>query len=486
MNGIMAFRVSRLADGSLKYKARLCPNGSRQVKGIDYEDSYSPTVRKETILMVLHIGAVKGWTLKHIDIGNAYKEVPVFMKKPLFMKLGKAIMEQGFSKSPFVQLLVNYWGTKQAGRDWHAWLGCVLMQYGFERDGDDPCLFFIERPEEGLLLLFLLFVDDLAFAGNWDAKLVLVLDYLRELFDEVKVEELSKFVGMQFEQHPSKREIHVHLQDYANEMVDELVPKHIEGSATPLFSTVDYRTLRGEEKPIWDQVGKLRFLADSTWHELKVASSLLASAGANPHKAHRSGVQKALQYVKQCKDTHTLVLGGVEPIEMFAFADASYTPEGDSKYLFGHAFFLSPSAGAFSASSKRSTTVSHSSAQSEVKSISECCKQIGPNREMLGLLGAPQLAPIKLYTDSQAAVDLISNIFQMHPKCRHFNRDINYVRECQQEGLVELVFIPTDWNPADVLTKILGIDKHIRFTSMLLLGVGVATVALLALEGMSL
>mmetsp|Transcript_14668 Transcript_14668/g.32957 ORF Transcript_14668/g.32957 Transcript_14668/m.32957 type:complete len:535 (+) Transcript_14668:2616-4220(+) len=486
MNSVMSFRVSVKADGSYKFRVRLCPDGSKQEKGKDFRSSFSPIVRKETVFMVMHVSAAKDWGLLHIGIGCAYKEAIPDLEKPLYMKVAKDLRAYGFSKHEFVQLLVNYWGTKQAGRDWHAWLGCVLMQYGFERDGDDPCLFFIERPEEGLLLLFLLFVDDLAFAGNWDAKLVLVLDYLRELFDEVKVEELSKFVGMQFEQHPSKREIHVHLQDYANEMVDELVPKHIEGSATPLFSTVDYRTLRGEEKPIWDQVGKLRFLADSTWHELKVASSLLASAGANPHKAHRSGVQKALQYVKQCKDTHTLVLGGVEPIEMFAFADASYTPEGDSKYLFGHAFFLSPSAGAFSASSKRSTTVSHSSAQSEVKSISECCKQIGPNREMLGLLGAPQLAPIKLYTDSQAAVDLISNIFQMHPKCRHFNRDINYVRECQQEGLVELVFIPTDWNPADVLTKILGIDKHIRFTSMLLLGVGVATVALLALEGMSL
>jgi hypothetical protein len=74
----------------------------------------------------------------------------------------------------------------------------------------------------------------------------------------------------------------------------------------------------------------------------------------------------------------------------------------------------------------------------------------------------------------------------MHPKSRHFNRDINYVRECQQEGLVKLIFILTDWNPADVLTKILGADKHTRFTSMLLLGVGVATVAMFAYEGMSL
>jgi hypothetical protein len=487
LRSLIAFRVSRLADGTLKFKARLCPDGSGQVQGKDYDQSYSPTVRKETILLVTHVAAARGWLTKHIDIGNAYKEVPTQNKRPLYMKLTKAMLQQGFAHTPFVKLLVNYWGTKQAGREWHAWLGCVLMHYGFERSGDDPCLFYIEDTAQGLILLFLLFVDDLGFFGNWEAKLVQVLDYMKEFFDEVKIEDLSKFVGMQLQHVPAKREIHVTLQDYANEIVDEHVPAHIEGSLTTLFPTVDYRALPpGEEKPIWDIVGKLRFLADSSWHELKVAASLLASAGATPHKAHRRGVMKALQYVKQVKDSHTLVLGGVEEIVMFAMADASYSPEGDSKFLFGHCFFLSPAAGAFSASSKRSTTVAHSSAESEVKAITECCKQVGANREMLELLGAPQLGPTKLYTDSQAAVDLISCVFQARPKCRHFNRDINYVRECQQEGLVELVFTPTDWNAADVLTKILAADKHARFTSMLLVGVGIATVVLLAREGMSL
>jgi hypothetical protein len=106
-----------------------------------------------------------------------------------------------------------------------------------------------------------------------------------------------------------------------------------------------------------------------------------------------------------------LVLGGVEPIEMFKMTDDSYTSEGDSKYLYGDTAFLSPSAGAFYVSSKRSTTVAHSSARSEVKSINESCKLIGPHRDMLELLGAPQHGPTKLYTDSQAAADLISNIF---------------------------------------------------------------------------
>jgi hypothetical protein len=487
MSAVMAFRVSRNADGTLKFKSRLCPNGSAQVRGIDYDDSFSPTVRKSTLFLFLHVAAAKGWKLLHLDIGNAYKEVPPEHLPVLYMKMSKAVREQGFSKSEYVELAVNYWGTKQAGRLWYAWLGCVLVQYGFERDGDDPCLLYLVHPQSGLVVFFMLYVDDLGVGGDWEDEIDRVVVYLKGIFAEVKVAEFVKFLGMQIERIPAKREIRVHLSDYASETVDELVPSSVEGSATPLHSTVDYRELpHGEEKPIWGAVGKVRFLADSSWWELKVCASLLAIAGATPSKAHRKGMMKCLQYVKLHKSSHFLVLGGTEPIGLTAFADASYTPEGDSRYQYGHVLYLSPSAGAIVAQSRRSTTVSHSSAESEVRSICEACKEIVPTREMLELLRAPQMGATRLFTDSQAAVDLISNIFAMHPKSRHFNRDINYVRQCQQEGLIELIFVPTDLNPADIMTKILGVEKHVRFTAMLLLGVGVAAMAVLAYEGMAL
>jgi hypothetical protein len=106
-----------------------------------------------------------------------------------------------------------------------------------------------------------------------------------------------------------------------------------------------------------------------------------------------------------------------------------------------------------------------------------------PNREQLAVLGFPQLVPTRLYTDSQASVDLVSNVFQMHGKCRHFNRDINYIRQYVQLGLVELVFVGTDDNPADLLTKMLGSTKHIRFTSMLLGGIGLVAISALYTNG---
>jgi hypothetical protein len=189
---------------------------------------------------------------------------------------------------------------------------------------------------------------------------------------------------------------------------------------------------------------------------------------------------KALQYVKQFSHDHVLRLGGLDPIVLTAYSDASYTPEGDSRYQYGYALFLGPNAGAVTAASKRSTTVSHSSAQSEVKAMSECCKAVTADRELLALLGARQVAPTQLFIDSMAGVDLVSNVFVMHPKCRHFNRDINYVRECVQSGIVSIYHVSTDYNPADILTKVLAEEKHQQFTSMLLKGVGAVAVAAIA------
>jgi hypothetical protein len=487
VRAVMAFRVSRKTDGSLKFRARLCPDGGSQVRWQDYDDSYSPTVRRGSILMVLHIAAAEDWDIEHVDIGNAYKETLTDDRHPLHMRLSAAMVDFGFAKSTHVRLNCNFWGTKEAGQRWYSFISFIVQGFGLRRSGDDPCQFELNSKDTKLILVVLIYVDDVLITGSWTAKIYELIAYVRSHFNEVKVESVAKFVGMQVTRHRERREVHVHLSEYAQDLVSEFVPDHVLGSSTPLYSTVDYRNQpAGAEEPIWAMTGKLRYMADATWWDLQVASSLLASAGATPNKTHRRGVQKCLQYVKERQSDHALVLGGMEPVDMFAYADASYTAEGDSRYQFGYALFLSPMAGAYTVESKRSTTVSHSSCQSEIKAIDNACREIVPNREQLAVLGFPQLRPTRLYTDSKASVDLVSNVFQMRPTCRHFNRDINWIRQCVQLGQVELVFVPTDENPADLMTKILGPDKHVRFTRMLLAGVGLVAVAALYVNGLSM
>ena len=52
-------------DGRIeKYKYKFVAQGSRQIKGIRYNESSSPTLSQASIRMVLSIAAVKSWELR--------------------------------------------------------------------------------------------------------------------------------------------------------------------------------------------------------------------------------------------------------------------------------------------------------------------------------------------------------------------------------------------------------------------------------------
>ena len=65
-------------DGRIeKYKCRFVAQRFRQIKGIHYDESLSPTPSQASIRMVLGIAAVKDWELRQLDVDMAYLEANV-------------------------------------------------------------------------------------------------------------------------------------------------------------------------------------------------------------------------------------------------------------------------------------------------------------------------------------------------------------------------------------------------------------------------
>ncbi|KAK1629455.1 hypothetical protein QYE76_003770 [Lolium multiflorum] len=81
------YRIKKKADGSIgRYKARLVAKGFKQRYGID-EDTFSPVVKIATFIIVLPLSVSRGWSLRQLDVENAFLygvlEEEVYMRQPL-------------------------------------------------------------------------------------------------------------------------------------------------------------------------------------------------------------------------------------------------------------------------------------------------------------------------------------------------------------------------------------------------------------------
>jgi hypothetical protein len=81
------YRIKRKANGSIdRYKARLVAKVFKQRYGIDYEDTFSLVVKIAIIITVLAISVSRGWSLRQLDVKNAFLngvlEEEVYMRQP--------------------------------------------------------------------------------------------------------------------------------------------------------------------------------------------------------------------------------------------------------------------------------------------------------------------------------------------------------------------------------------------------------------------
>ena len=84
------------ADGSpLKYKARLVAKGYSQVHGIDYNETFAPMEKMDSIRLSLAIAASKQWEVHHMDVKcdflNGDINEDIYMQHP-----------EGFVSNPYL------------------------------------------------------------------------------------------------------------------------------------------------------------------------------------------------------------------------------------------------------------------------------------------------------------------------------------------------------------------------------------------------
>ena len=183
-----------------RYKARLVARGFDQKFGLDYDETFCPVVRMESLRTLVVLSSQRGLELHQVDVHTAFLngtlQEEVYMKQPTgYERKGEEHLVCRLKKSIY--------GLKQSPRCWNTALDAHLKRMGFFQSKSDPCI-YVSGGEDPFYIG--VYVDDLILAGNDKAKMKKVKEELSSTVDIKDRGKLSYFLAMFIVQYQEEKE----------------------------------------------------------------------------------------------------------------------------------------------------------------------------------------------------------------------------------------------------------------------------------------
>ncbi|CAH1432412.1 unnamed protein product [Lactuca virosa] len=443
----------------VRNKVRLVAKGYIQLEGVDYDETYALVARMEAIRIFLAYAAHKNIKVHQMDVKSAFLNGE--LKEEVYLQ-----QPPGFECLEFpdycYKLEKAVYSLKQAPRAWYETLSEFLVSSGYKRGVIDPTLF--RKANGNHLMLVQIYVDDIIFGSTDQGMVDEFAKLMTNKFQMSMNREINFFLGLQVKQVPQG--IFIHQEKYTSELLKKYSMDNCSStkvamafgykiSDDPSGKSVDHKIYRGI-------IGSLMYLTASR-PDIVFATGVCARYQADPKVSHMTAAKQILRYLKGSKSLGLWYPAGND-FSLQAFTDADHAGcRLDRKSTSGGCQFLGGRL--VSWSSRKQSCVSLSTAEAEYVVAASCCSQVLWMKTKLIDYGY-RMQRIPIYCDSESAIVISHNPIH-HSKTKHIELRYHFIKDHILKGNIELIFVHTHEEIADVFTKALDSTKPNRFLQML-------------------
>ena len=355
------------------------------------------------------------------------------------------------------------YGLKQAPRAWFQRLSSALLQWGFNSSRTDSSMFI--HFGESSTLIVLIYVDDIIITGSSSTQISSLIAKLNSVFALRDLGKLSYFLGLEVTYHNDS--ITLSQSKYVADLLHRTAmfdtkPAHTPGAVgknlskfdgDPLTDVTQYRSV----------VGALQYLT-MTRIDIAFVVNKACQFMQQPIFAHWLSVKRILRYLKGTLHDG-LLLNPSSHLTLEGFSDANWGGQPDDRRsISGYLVYLGGNLVSWSSSKQK--VVSRSSAESKYRGFSFATPEIIWMQTLLQELCIPIPVIPLLWYDDISAYHLAKNpVF--HARTKHIEIDLHFIHDQVTQGKLQLQFIPTTEQPADLLTKHLTSSKFLSLKTQL-------------------
>jgi hypothetical protein len=274
-------------------EARLVAKGYSQVEGLDFDETYAPVARLESIHILLAYATYHGFKLYQMDVKSAFLNGPI--KEEVYVEQPPGFEDTEYPNHVY-KLSKALYGLKQALRAWYECLRDFLITNGFKVSKVDPTLFTKTVAKD--LFVCQIYVDEIIFGSTNKSTCEEFSRIMIQKFEMYMMGELKYFLGFQIKQ--LQEGTFISQTKYIQDILKKFVMKDGKPIKTPMGTNghldLDTEGKSVDQKVYRSMIGSLLYLCAS-WPNIMLSVCMCARFQADPKEVHLRAVKRIMRYL---------------------------------------------------------------------------------------------------------------------------------------------------------------------------------------------